>query len=441
MRAVDLIARKRDGGTLSTAEIEWLINGYAHGDIPDYQMAAWAMAVLWRGMDLRETTDLTLAMAQSGTILDLSDIAPMVVDKHSTGGVGDKTTLLLAPLVAALDLPVAKMSGRGLGFSGGTIDKLESIPRFRTILSPNEFRQALREVGLVIAAQTENLAPADKQLYALRDVTATVESLPLIAASIMSKKLAAGATCIVLDVKYGSGAFMPTLEQARLLAQTMVGIGYRAGRRMTAVISSMEQPLGYAIGNALEVHEAIAALRGSSPADLVQLCLELGAQLAILTGLAPERSSALTLLNQAYTSGTALHKFRQMIIQQGGDPAVLDDPTLLPRAPVVVPLRAQQAGYVTGIHTRTLGTVLNDLGGGRKHKGDRIDPAVGLQLSVSMGDQVAAGDTLLHIHAASEEDAARVMPSLHAAYRIHSQPIEPPPLVAEIVTGEPHAYL
>ncbi|MCG8349325.1 MAG: thymidine phosphorylase [Chloroflexales bacterium] len=447
MRAVDIISKKRDGTTLTTEEIDFLIAGYTSAEIPDYQMAAWAMAVVLRGMDRRETTDLALAMARSGAMLDLHDIAPITVDKHSTGGVGDKTTLVLAPLLAAVGLPIAKMSGRGLGFSGGTIDKLESIPGLRTELSTEEFRRAVREIGLVVAAQTTELAPADKQLYALRDVTATVESIPLIAASVMSKKLAAGADCIVLDVKCGSGAFMHTLEQARQLAQTMVSIGQRAGRRCSAVISSMGQPLGRAVGNALEVREVVATLQGKGPPDLVELCLTLGVQLALMARdnpLSPVQSihddaEARSLLEQALTNGAAWNKFRQMIANQGGDLAVLDsldgqDSSFgLPRAPIVVPLNAQQTGYVTAINTYILGLILNELGGGRKRKGDPIDSSVGLVMHARLGDRLEPGSLLLDIHAASIEDAERVTSRLLAAYTVDNEPVTPPPLIFDII--------
>jgi pyrimidine-nucleoside phosphorylase len=368
MHAVDLIIKKRDGGTLTTEEINFLIEGYTRGTIADEQMAAWAMAVLLRGMDDRETGDLTLAMARSGDQLDLHDVAPLTVDKHSTGGIGDKTSLLLGPLVAAAGMPVAKMSGRGLGFSGGTIDKLESIPGFRVELTSDEFRRALREVGMVIAAQSADLAPADKRLYALRDVTGTVESIPLIAASVMSKKLAAGADCIVLDVKSGRGAFMHTLEDARKLAHVMVAIGRHAGRRVAAVISTMEQPLGYAIGNALEVREAIAALRGNGPPDLVELCITLGGELAALAGRAASQEAGRGLLREMLSSGRAWGTFRRFIANQGGDIAVIDDPERLPHAPVIVPLAAQRTGTIAAIDGMALGYTLNDLGGGRARK-------------------------------------------------------------------------
>jgi len=433
MHAVDLIIKKRDGETLTTEEINFLIEGYTRSTIADEQMAAWAMAVLFRGMDDRETGDLTLAMARSGDQLDLHDVAPITVDKHSTGGIGDKTSLLLGPLVAAAGMPVAKMSGRGLGFSGGTIDKLESIAGFRVELTSDEFRRAIREVGMVIAAQSADLAPADKRLYALRDVTGTVESIPLIAASVMSKKLAAGADCIVLDVKCGRGAFMHTLEDARKLARVMVAIGRHAGRRVAAVISTMEQPLGYAIGNALEVREAIAALRGHGPPDLAELCITLGGELAALAGRAASPEAGRGLLREMLSSGSAWETFRRFVANQGGDIAVIDDPERLPRAPVIVPLPAQRTGTVAAIDGMALGYTLNDLGGGRARKEDRIDPAVGLVLAAKVGDRVAAGEPLLHVHAASDADAARVLPRLAAAYTIGDTGVAPPPLIYEII--------
>lgn len=433
MRMVDLIAKKRDGHALSSAEISWLIAAYAAGTIPDYQMSAWAMAVVLRGMDARETADLTLAMAHSGDMLDLHDLAPLTVDKHSTGGVGDKTTLVLAPLVAAVGLPVAKMSGRGLGFSGGTIDKLESIPGFQTNLDPATFRRLVRDVGLVVAAQSGDLAPADKQLYALRDVTATVESIPLIAASVMSKKLAAGADCIVLDVKYGSGAFMHTIEDARQLARTMVAIGRHAGRRVAAVLSSMQQPLGFAIGNALEVREAIAALRGHGPADLVELSLALSAHLVQLADLRPDEASALALLNEALADGRAWAKFRAMVVGQGGDPTVLDQPERLPSAPVQIDLPAPQAGIVQAIDGTILGLSVNALGGGRAQKHDAINPAVGLVLKAKVGSSVYLGQPLLTIHAASMTDVEQVVPQLLTAYTLGLEPVTPAPLIEEVI--------
>lgn len=433
MRMVDLIARKRDGLALTREEINWLIARYSDGTIPDYQMSAWAMAVLLRGMDDRETADLTLAMAQSGDMLDLHDLAPITVDKHSTGGIGDKTTLVLGPMVAALGLPVAKMSGRGLGFSGGTIDKLESIPGFQTTLDGATFRRLVREVGLAVVAQSGDLAPADKRLYALRDVTATVESMPLIAASVMSKKLAAGADCIVLDVKYGSGAFMRTLGEARHLAQIMVKIGQLAGRRVAAVLSSMQQPLGQAVGNALEVREAIAVLRGGGPPDLVELCLVLGTELVVLAGLTHEPDEARAMLQATLANGSAWAKFHAMVSHQGGDVRVIEQPDLLPVAPVQQPLVAPCTGYVAAIDGMALGLAVNALGGGRARKEDLIDPAVGLMIQARVGDLVEAGQPLLTIHAADESAAAHVAPALLAAYHFSDQPVAPPALVEAIL--------
>ncbi|WP_298820454.1 pyrimidine-nucleoside phosphorylase [Chloroflexus sp.] len=433
MRMVEIIAAKRDGRALTTAEIEWVVKGYAAGEIPDYQMAALAMAIVWRGMDDRETADLTLAMARSGDMLDLHDVAPLTVDKHSTGGVGDKTTLVLAPLVAAVGLPVAKMSGRGLGFSGGTIDKLESIPGFRTALSVEQFRRAVQEVGLVVAAQSGDLAPADKKLYALRDVTATVESIPLIAASVMSKKLAAGADCIVLDVKYGRGAFMHTLDDARQLAQKMVAIGRHAGRKVAAVLSSMQQPLGFAVGNALEVREAVAALRGSGPSDLVELCLILGSELVRLAGLRERSDDARALLETALRSGAAWEKFRAMVVYQSGDPEAIEDLDRLPTAPVQVDLPATEDGFIAAIDGQALGLAVNALGGGRARKDDAIDHSVGLVLRAKVGAKVAAGDPLLTIHAARQSDVEMVAERLRNAYTMSETPPAPLPLVEEII--------
>lgn len=433
MRAVDIIIKKRDGGTLSGDEIAFLIDGFTSGAVADYQMAAWAMAVLLRGMDDRETADLTLAMARSGDQLDLHDIAPVTVDKHSTGGIGDKTSLVLGPLVSAAGLPVAKMSGRGLGFSGGTIDKLESIRGLRTELNAEEFRRGVREIGLVIAGQSGDLAPADKRLYALRDVTGTVESIPLIAASVMSKKLAAGADCIVLDVKCGRGAFMHTLDDARKLAEAMVAIGRHAGRRVAAAISTMEQPLGRAVGNALEVREAIETMHGHGPPDLADLCVTLGGKLAQLAGTVPDHDMGMALMRQILTGGRAWEQFRRFVANQGGDLVVIDTPDLLPRAPVIAPVSAPREGYVSAIDGMALGYALNDLGGGRARKEDRIDPSVGLVLAVRLGDRVVAGSPLLELHAASEEDAARVAPRLEAAFTIGDTPLVLPPLIYEII--------
>ncbi|MBA3947310.1 MAG: thymidine phosphorylase [Herpetosiphonaceae bacterium] len=433
MRAVDLIIKKRDGGTLSAEELRFLMRGYVDGSVPDYQMSAWAMAVLWRGMDDRETADLTLAMAESGELLDLHAIAPLTVDKHSTGGVGDKTSLVLGPLCASLGLPVAKMSGRGLGFSGGTLDKLEAIPGMRIDLRPDEFAHLLRTVGLVIAGQGTELAPADKLLYALRDVTGTVPSLPLIAASIMSKKLAAGADCLVLDVKVGAGAFMKSLPEARALARQMVGIGQHAGRKVAAVITSMQQPLGYAIGNALEVKEAIATLQGNGPSDLVELCLALGAQLALLAGKASTTEDGYKLLTAVLNSGAAWRKFREFVAAQGGDLSTVDDPRLLPEATVVEPVAAPHDGFIGAIDADLLGLAVNALGGGRQRKDDRIDPSVGIVLVHKVGEFVAQGTPLATIHASHMDMFIQVHDRVQGAFHLqHSAPASLP-LIYEVV--------
>ena len=433
MRAVDIILKKRAGEALSTGEIDWLIAGYSDGTIADYQMAAWAMAVVWRGMDERETADLTLAMARSGEQLDLKDIAPITVDKHSTGGVGDKTSLLLGPLVAAAGLCVAKMSGRGLGFSGGTLDKLESIPGFRADLPAAEFRRIAREVGLVIAGQSAELAPADKQLYALRDVTGTVDSIPLIAASVMSKKLAAGADCIVLDVKTGHGAFIETLDDARELARRMVAIGTHANRRVAALITSMEQPLGRAIGNALEVKEAIAALHGHGPPDFQELCLALGAELLLLAGHDGDARSARAVLQDALASGAAWQKFRAFVAAQGGDVATLDDPMLLPEATVVEPVTSEHSGVISAIDARELGLVVGELGGGRQRKDDAIDPSVGIVLEVKAGDRITTGAPLATVHAGHQADFQRVHDRVRNAFKLSDTATVVPPLILETI--------
>lgn len=403
MNAKEIIAKKRDGHALSEEEIDFFVRGFAADRIPDYQAAAWAMAVLWRGMSREETTQLTLSMAYSGETLDLHDVAPVVVDKHSTGGVGDKTTIAVAPMVAACGLPVGKMSGRGLGFSGGTLDKLESIPGYRVDLSVEEFKAQLSAVGLVVSGQTARLAPADGKLYALRDVTGTVPSLPLIASSIMSKKIAAGADAIVLDVKKGRGAFMETLQEARQLAQTMVDIGKQLDRRVAAVISDMNQPLGRAVGNALEVAEAAATLRGQGPDDFWEHCLAIAEQMLMLGDVAPDQASARAQLSEAVDSGRALEKLMEWVEAQGGDPSVLGEPPRMATAAVIEPVPAPHSGRVAGIDAREIGLAAVDLGAGRERKGEPIDHAVGIVLEAKVGDQVTAGDTLLTVHASDKE--------------------------------------
>jgi pyrimidine-nucleoside phosphorylase len=433
MRAVDIIIKKRDGGELSTEEIEFFIQGYTRGDIPDYQASAWCMAVLLRGMTHREAADLTLAMARSGDMLDLHSIAPFVVDKHSTGGVGDKTTIVVAPLVAGQGLPVGKMSGRGLGFSGGTLDKLESIPGFTVTLSREQFMGQLAGHGIVVAGQSAELAPADGKLYSLRDVTGTVESMPLIAGSIMSKKIAAGADAIVLDVKVGKGAFMKTEAQARELAEIMVGIGQSVGRRVAAVISDMNQPLGCAVGNALELREAIDTLHGGGPPDFREHCLTVAGMMLVLAGRAAGLDEARRVLADALDDGSAWRKFVEWITAQGGDPAVLENPDLLPHAAVVEDLASPRAGAIAGLNALEVGRTAVLLGGGREKKGDPIDYAVGVVLHKKVGDRVAAGETLLTMHANDRERLAQAGRRLLSAFEWSDDPVTPPPQTRQII--------
>ncbi|MGO4182031.1 pyrimidine-nucleoside phosphorylase [Paenibacillus sp. MCAF9] len=437
MRSVDLIQKKRDGGELTASELTFLIDGYSRGDIPDYQLSAWAMAVFFQGMTPRETAALTLAMANSGDQVDLGPISGIKVDKHSTGGVGDKTTLILAPLVASVGIPVAKMSGRGLGHTGGTIDKLESIEGFRTELSREKFMTQVNDIGLSVIGQSGNLAPADKKLYALRDVTATVESIPLIASSVMSKKIAAGANAIVLDVKTGSGAFMKTLEHSEQLAQAMVDIGTEVGRNTAAVISDMDQPLGFAIGNALEVQESIETLKGNGPEDLTELCLTLGAHMVILGGKSDSVESAKQLLRDQIASGAALDKFKAFITAQGGDASIVDDPTKLPQAPFIVEVKASDSGFVNAIEAEQLGIAAMLLGAGRATYDASIDYAVGVTLRKKFGDPVNAGDTLALLHVReSNESTLAVAERVKQAYTISSEKPLSRPLLLSVITAE-----
>ncbi|MBN1439854.1 MAG: thymidine phosphorylase [Anaerolineales bacterium] len=429
MRMVDIIVRKRDGAELSAGEIEFLVRGMTDGSIPDYQISAWAMAVVWRGMTIRETAQLTLAMADSGARLDPSAAAPGAVDKHSTGGVGDKTTLVVEPIAAACGVPVMKMSGRGLGISGGTIDKLESIPGFRTDLSREEILRQLREIGMVIAAQTAELAPADGKLYALRDVTGTVPSLPLIAASVMSKKIASGARAIVLDVKAGSGAFMATVADAAKLARWMVRIGERAGRRTTALVSGMFQPLGRAVGNALEVREALEILRGNGPVDLREHCLTLAGHMLHLGGRARDPRLGRALAAETLTDGTALAKFRALVRAQGGDERICGDPSLLPSAPCRGILAAEKSGWLAEAHAGKIGRACVRLGAGRAQKGDAIDPGVGVVLNSKVGEKVREGDALCEIHAASDAALEQARGELADAFAVRRAKVKPLPLL------------
>ena len=399
---IDILESKRDGGALSRDQIEWFVKGYSDGDIPDYQASALLMAIYIRGMNRRETIDLTLAMARSGDQLDLHDVAPFVVDKHSSGGVGDKTTLVVQPVVAACGVPFGKMSGRGLGGTGGTLDKMESIAGWTFNLPLDQFKKQLAEIGLVLGGQTADLAPADGMLYSLRDVTGTVGSAPLIAASIMSKKLAGGADAIVLDVKVGNGAFMPTLVEARRLAKLMVDIGKGAGRKIAALISDMNQPLGHAVGNGLEVKEAIATLNGEGPADFWNHCMEIAGHLLLLASRAETLAEAKILAQSALDDGRALDLFRKMVSAQGGDPRVVDNPKLLPEAAFVEELFADKDGNVAGIDAGQIGWSCVRLGAGRLIKGEDIDPGVGMVVPIKVGDFLKAGDLMATIHANDE---------------------------------------
>ncbi len=433
MRAVDIIAKKRDNHPLTAEEIDFFVQGFTRGAIPDYQAASLLMAIYMRGMSEQETAYLTMSMARSGKMLDLSSIAPLVVDKHSTGGVGDKTTLVVAPLVAATGLPVGKISGRGLGFSGGTLDKLESIPGFQANLSTEEFMATLRDCGIVVVGQTADMVPADGKFYALRDVTATVSNISLIASSIMSKKIAGGANAIVLDVKVGLGAFMHTREEATALAHAMTNIGQALDRRVAAVISDMNQPLGRAVGNALELKEAIATLHGHGPSDFLEHCLIIASQMLLLANRASDAQEAHDLLLQKLDSGRAWLKFRDWIRGQGGDAAYIDNPSLLPQATFVEPLPSPRSGYVAGLDAMEVGLTAGLLGGGRARKGDPIDHAVGVVLAKKIGDYVKKGEPLLSIHANNEQKLTDVRRRLLDAYSWSDEPVACPPLVHEII--------
>jgi len=431
VRAQDLIAKKRDGGELTADEIRYLVHGYTRGEIPDYQMAAFLMAVYFRGMSAAETTHLTWAIVESGERVDLSGAPGVKVDKHSTGGVGDKTTLALVPLVAAAGVPVAKMSGRALGHTGGTVDKLESIPGFRTGLSPAEFIEQLRRVGAVIAGQSRDVTPADKAIYALRDVTGTVESIPLIASSVMSKKIASGADAFVLDVKVGRGAFMKELSQAQALAEAMIGIARLSRRRAVAWITSMEQPLGCAVGNALEVAEAIEALKGEGPRDVEELVVALAGEMIYLGEKAADPGEGKKRAAEILRSGAALAKFRELVAAQGGDPGVVDDPESLLVAPVKADVAAPSGGWVAAVDSYAVGLATMALGAGRVRKEDAIDPSVGIVLRKKVGDAVRPGESLATVHARSDEEADTAATAVLGAYSIESQPAKPPALLIQ----------
>ena len=441
MNTVDIIRKKRDGEELTRAEIQHWVDGISNGTIPDYQSSALLMAIRIQGMNDEEAAVLTDAMAHSGKLFTPEDLGGFSVDKHSTGGVGDTTTLVLIPLLAAAGLPVGKLSGRALGHTGGTIDKLESIPGFRTDLNLDEFLKLVQETRLALADHTDDMVPADLILYELRDVTATVDSLPLIVASIMSKKIAGGAQGIVIDVKTGAGAFLPELEDSRRLAQSLVAIGSKLGRKMSALITDMSQPLGLMIGNALEVMEAIETLRGQGPKDLADLCCELGAELVVYAGEAANRDEALAKLHSLLSNGQALDAFRQMISQQGGNAAVIDDPSLLPCATRKVEARAATSGTIASLNALEMGRAANLLGAGRYTKEDAIDPAVGIELKLKVGDRVEQGDILAWLHVNAEEHLDQACGMVEAAYEIDPSGADhaPPPLIVERIVGTPEA--
>jgi pyrimidine-nucleoside phosphorylase len=428
IRIVELIERKRDGGTLTAEEIDALVQGYTKGDVPDYQMSAFCMAVVWHGMDARETAALTASMVRSGERLDLSRFG-RVVDKHSTGGVGDKTTLVVAPLVAACGAPVAKMSGRGLGFSGGTLDKLESIKGYRVDLSTPEFLSQLERIGIVITGQTADLAPADGKIYALRDATGTVPAIPLIASSIMSKKIAAGAHAVVLDVKVGSGAFMKDLASARALAKAMVAIGVAHSLAVTCELTDMAQPLGRAVGNSVEIAEAVATLRGNGPTDLVALARLAGAEMLVLGRRARGTREALGMIDGALADGSGFAKLRELVAAQGGDVALVDDPKKLPRAPHVMPLRAERTAYVSAIDAERIGVASVRLGAGREKKGDPIDHRTGVVLHAKVSDRVERGEPYADVHAAGKPGDGDAVAMIQAAFRWSARRVPPRKLV------------
>ena len=433
MRAVDIIIKKRDKEELNQEEIKFFIDGFTSGEIPDYQAASFAMAVLLNSMTDQETTNLTLAMAHSGEVLDLSDVVEICLDKHSTGGVGDKTTLVVEPLVSACGLPFGKMSGRGLGFSGGTLDKMESIPGYRVDLSREEFIQQLKSIGIVLSGQSGDLAPADGKMYALRDVTGTVPSMPLIASSVMSKKIAGGAQVIVLDVKVGVGAFMTTLEDARTLSRLLVSIAEKSDRKAVCMLSDMNQPLGNAVGNSLELLEAIDTLHGGGPNDFVEHCLSAAAYLVMLGKKAKNLIQARQMVEDVLKNGKAWEKFRQMVIAQGGDVNYIDQPDLFPKAKFIETVNADKNGYAHWIDARIIGETSVELGAGRAKKGDPVDHAVGIIVHHKVGDYVIAGEPLFTIHANSTEKLELAKNQVYEAHKIDEDPCDPLPLFYEIV--------
>ncbi len=428
MRAVDIIIKKRDKHELTSEEIDFFVQGFTKGNIPDYQVASFAMAVMLNGMTPLETADLTLAMARSGQVLDLSDVVDLAVDKHSSGGVGDKTSISVMPIVAACGLPVGKMSGRGLGFSGGTIDKLESIPGYRVDLTPDEFKQQLKKFGIVLTGQSLDLAPADGKLYALRDVTGTVGSMPLIASSIMSKKIASGVQAIVLDVKTGLGAFMQTLDEARTLANLMVDIGKLAGREIVALLSDMNQPLGCAVGNSLEVVEAIETLKGGGPEDFREHCLHVSAHMLVLGKRAKDLDDGRVMAEQSVADGSAFKKLRVLVEAQDGNLSFVDDPSKFPRANFINVVEAPRSGFVSQVHARIVGEAAVTLGAGRAKKSDPVDHAVGFVIHKKVGDRAEKGEPLFTVHANNEAKLAEASEAVLSAYSFSSEVVPPLPL-------------
>lgn len=433
MRMYDLIIKKRNGEELTTEEINFFVDNYTKASIPDYQVSALLMAIFFQKMNSRETADLTMAMVHSGDMLDLSKIEGIKVDKHSTGGVGDTTTLVLTPMVAALGIPVAKMSGRGLGHTGGTIDKLESFDGFSVEISEEQFINNVNTIKIAVNGQTPDLAPADKKLYALRDVTGTVDNLSLISSSIMSKKIASGADAIVLDVKVGDGAFMKTFEDAKALGTAMVNIGKNVGRNTVAVISDMDQPLGFAIGNALEVKEAIDTLKGNGPKDLLQLCLTLGSNMVVLAKKAANVEEAKEMLLGTIKDGSALAKFKEFIKAQGGNVEQVEDTDKLPKAKYVVPVKSPKEGYISKIHAQNIGLIAMELGAGRATKEDVIDLAVGIVLSKKRGEKVAEGDIIAYVHANDEKKAEKAVKDIIGNYEIKEKYNNEIPLIYDVI--------
>lgn len=433
MTPYEIIMKKRDGKTLTREEIIFMVEGYTKGSIPDYQMAAWMMAVFIRGMTPEESTSLTRAMLESGDSIDLSSIGKITVDKHSTGGVGDKVSLVLAPLVASLEIPVPMMSGRGLGHSGGTLDKLEAIPGFRVELTEEEFVQQVKKIGVAIIGQTRSLAPADAKMYALRDVIATVDSIPLIAGSIMSKKLAAGPDAFVFDVKTGNGAFMRSMEMAEKMAKSLVDIAILSGRQAQALITDMNQPLGYYAGNALEIYETIKCLRGEGPQDLMTVVMVIAGMMLMMGGKACSVEEGKKLAQAALEEGKGLEKFKEMVSAQGGDISYIDNPDLFPQSKVIVPVRALRSGFIQGMDTLEMGMICVALGAGREKAEDKIDMSAGIIFSKKICDRIEAGETILTLHTSNINGVDKIVDRAQAAIDIKNSPCQPNPIIYKVI--------